>query len=141
MSNADDTQNDTEQRTEPEPHHRLASKFRCLADELERAGRQLASDDLDVDVHDGEATIVATYDLTEDYDLEKDPEGLTEPETVTDGGQLTDAEAAMLIEGVITAAEPALEDDEVDDLATAAGHLRDGPDDAGIPVVAEGGDA
>ncbi|MDS0280331.1 hypothetical protein NDI85_21330 [Halomicroarcula sp. S1AR25-4] len=86
MQHADDTQNDTEQRTDPEPHQQLASALRCLADEVERAGRQLATDDVDIVVEDGEATLVHTFDLDVGYDFEADPEGLCEPETVTDGG-------------------------------------------------------
>ncbi|GGO03724.1 hypothetical protein [Haloarcula pellucida] len=86
MQHADDTQNDTEQRTDPEPHQQLASALRCLADEVERAGRRLATDDVDIVVEDGEATLVHTFDLDVGYDFEADPEGLCEPETVTDGG-------------------------------------------------------
>jgi len=61
------------------PQRELASAIRNLADEIERAGRQLSADNVDVDVTDGVATIVARYDLEDSYDIDEDPAGLTEP--------------------------------------------------------------
>lgn len=81
--------NPNESGTDHTQSMRLASELRTLADEIERAGRQLGTEDIDIDVHDGQATVVATYDLRDDYDIEEDPDGLTEPEVLTDGGQPT----------------------------------------------------
>lgn len=65
---------------------------------------------------------------------------------VTDGGtdaddseELSDADAAALLEGVMTAAEPALGRDELADLDRVLAHLRGDSED--IPVVVEEGDA
>jgi len=43
--------------------YQVAGKLRCLADTVEQHGRIIDQDDVDVHVRDGEATVVATFDL------------------------------------------------------------------------------
>jgi hypothetical protein len=57
----------------------------------------------------------------------------------TDGDGLSDAEAAEILEGLHTAAEPALDDSDADELGQVIDHLRSSGED--IPVVVEDGDA
>ncbi|WP_245180566.1 helix-turn-helix transcriptional regulator [Haloarcula amylovorans] len=101
---ADNTDNDS--GIEDEQNHdartRLASGLRALADEVERADRQLGHNNLDVDITDGIATIVTTYDLRERYDIGEDPEGYTEPEVMTDGGGVQERTAGAADDGEFT---------------------------------------
>jgi DNA-binding PadR family transcriptional regulator len=54
---------------------------------------------------------------------------------------LTDAEAAAVIEGVLTEVESALDETELDDLGQVIDHLRSDDSGEDIPVIAEEGDA
>lgn len=82
MSKSD---SDPQDSTGTDPQIALACWLRDLAGELERVDRQLSSDDLNLHVADGEATLVASYEL-DSYDIDEDPNGLTEREIAPDGG-------------------------------------------------------